>query len=181
MKSPAPFSSHTWGSTASSTWDPFQHPGGSTSLPRQDGEPGPSCPLSGLSSPMGHPAPNSSRAPQPQQQSNSQNYSLDISISGNVEKGSVPLPFCFVWACEFIKKLAIHFHQRFQHVVHQCHNGSETEVAQPLDLLVDKVNFREQACDFFLGFWASYSRYYCKVKEFLKQNPFHFINLQRKL
>lgn len=122
-----------------------------------------------------------SRAPQPQQQSNSQNYSLDISISGNVEKGSVPLPFCFVWACEFIKKLAIHFHQRFQHVVHQCHNGSETEVAQPLDLLVDKVNFREQACDFFLGFWASYSRYYCKVKEFLKQNPFHFINLQRKL
>lgn len=104
-----------------------------------------------------------------------------VLISGNLAKGSVPLPFCFVWACEFVKKLAIHFHQGFQHVVHQCHNGSETEGAQPLDLLSDKINFRRQALDFFFGFWASYSRYYCKVREFLKQNPFHFINLQRKL
>lgn len=37
----------------------------------------------------------------------------------------VPLSLGFVGTSKIIKKLAVHLHQGFQHVIHKCYDGPE--------------------------------------------------------
>lgn len=42
----------------------------------------------------------------------------------------VPLSLSFIGAGEVIEQLAIHLHEGFQHIVHQCYNGPATKMHQ---------------------------------------------------